>query len=137
MRKAQTNDRSAAPISGKVLGDTAPPEHILNAPRPPSPPEEAPAPAVRELPYMDQSRSNRESVGWFAGLAADEPAVQHVHLATMEEEDEPEPIAAVPEIQVDHTRDAPEPAQDADPMQDIDISTGTYYGLVFDIWSLM
>ena len=137
LRKTQTNDRSAAALSGKVLGDTAPPEHILNAPRAPSPPAEAPVPRPTELPYMEQSKSNRESVGWFAGLAADEPAVQHEHLATMAEEEEPEPTIAVPEIQVDHSRDAPEPAQDADPMQDIDVSTGQYSSQAPEIRLLM
>lgn len=130
LRKAQTNDRSAAALSGKVLGDTSPPPHIAAAPRAPSPPAalSPPAPAMslpEVTPAMEQtgsSRSNRESVGWFAGLAADqagESTPMHERLESMAEEDEYEQPAAIPQIQVQ-----PEHAQDNDLMQDIDLSTG-------------
>ncbi|KAI0933423.1 hypothetical protein AcV5_005570 [Taiwanofungus camphoratus] len=108
LRKAQTNDRSAASVSGKVIGDAAPPEHISIVPRAPSPsmPDEVPTlatPAISlELPVMSaqgSSRSsNRESVDWYAGLAADGGAMQHEHLPPMQEEEEPS--TAVPQIQV-------------------------------------
>lgn len=129
LRKTVTNDRSAAPISGKVVGDTAPPAHInVAAPSPPSPPS-APielAPFNEMPPAMSATStrsSNRESVDWYAGLAADSGAPQqsHEHLPTMTEEDE-EYVHVVPEIQVDsaHAADVP---QESDPMEDVDKTT--------------
>jgi len=98
LRKAQTNDRSAAPVSGKVLGDAAPPEHIHAVPRAPSPP--APAPLELTMPTLSSTKSsNRDSVDWYAGLAVDGGAVQHEHLPSMQEEEEPD--TPVPQIKVD------------------------------------
>lgn len=130
LRKAQTNDRSAAPVSGKVIGDVAPPPHINAVARPPSPPS---PPAARGLPLMptsseapstESTRSNRESVGWFAGLAADHGISSADRLDSMAEEEEPETPVAVPHIHVDETPTSA-PAQGDDPMQDIDMSTRT------------
>ncbi|KAI0689841.1 hypothetical protein BC835DRAFT_1407733 [Cytidiella melzeri] len=96
LRKAQTNDRSSAPVSGKVIGDVAPPPHINVAPSPPSPePNEAADVSTAS------TRSNRESVGWYAGLAADTGAPKMEHLDTMAEEEEPNTPVTVPQIQVD------------------------------------
>ncbi|KAH9890504.1 hypothetical protein C8Q73DRAFT_651881 [Cubamyces lactineus] len=128
LRKAQTNDRSAAALSGKVLGDTAPPPHISAAPRLPSPPPPAAAPVehhtpaeaeVAVPPAMDSVRSsNRESVDWYAGLAAEGSAVQRGFSeplpATVEEEEEP--ATPVPQIQVDTT-------EESDALADVDMST--------------
>ncbi|KDQ59802.1 hypothetical protein JAAARDRAFT_56764 [Jaapia argillacea MUCL 33604] len=109
LRKAVTNDRSSAPVSGKVLGDTAPPPHINAAPRPLSPPSVSPPPPASEpvppalnVPSMSSQSSNRQSVDWYAGLAADQEAVYHDQLPPMAEEDEAEPPTAspVPDIQV-------------------------------------
>ncbi|KAH7911883.1 hypothetical protein BJ138DRAFT_1062162 [Hygrophoropsis aurantiaca] len=110
LRKATTNDRSAAPTSGRVVGDTAPPPHINTAPRPASPP--APvissppaAPFYPEAPLMGggqgSSHSKRESVDWYHGLAADQGAV-HNHLpATVEENEDMEyEQVSVPQIQI-------------------------------------
>ncbi|KAF9806131.1 hypothetical protein IEO21_08793 [Rhodonia placenta] len=114
LRKAQTNDRSAAPVSGKVVGDTAPPPHInpARAPSPPAPSESIPA--TLEMPTLSSQRSsNRDSVDWYAGLAADSGAVQPAqleHLPSMQEEDEPD--TPVPEIKVDTAEN--------DPMSDVD-----------------
>ncbi|KAI0333129.1 hypothetical protein GY45DRAFT_1320068 [Cubamyces sp. BRFM 1775] len=128
LRKAQTNDRSAAALSGKVLGDTAPPAHISAAPRAPSPPAPAPAPVeyhapaepeVPVPPAMDSVRSsNRESVDWYAGLAAEGSAVQRGLSeplpATVEEEEEP--ATPVPQIQVDTT-------EENNALADVDMNT--------------
>ncbi|TCD66409.1 hypothetical protein EIP91_001400 [Steccherinum ochraceum] len=116
LKKVQTNDRSSAPISGKVLGDTAPPPHINaaapSAPSPPQPPLDLPPLAGA----ADSSRSsNRESVDWYAGLAADGGASQHSqeYMPSMAEEDEEIAKAPVPAIQVEDT---------ADPLEDVDQS---------------
>ncbi|EMD34285.1 hypothetical protein CERSUDRAFT_117167 [Gelatoporia subvermispora B] len=116
LRKAQTNDRSAAALSGKVLGDAAPPPHVTIAPREPSPPPAAPSPpppappALSIEPAASARSSNRESVDWYAGLAADGGAVPMEHLPPMQEEEEP--VTPVPHIQVN--------AVDEGPMADID-----------------
>ena len=84
LKKAVTNDRSAAPVSGQVLGDTAPPLHINAAPRPVSPP-------VPTLPPKSDSSSRKtQSVDWHAGLGADH-GVGHVPLPTTAEENEDGP----------------------------------------------
>ena len=67
---------------------------------------------------MAPTSSNRESVGWFADLAANQTTPQHEHLPSMVEENEEEP-AAVPQIQV-------ETVPEADPMQDVDLAVGEF-----------
>ncbi|CDO71918.1 hypothetical protein BN946_scf184940.g65 [Trametes cinnabarina] len=126
LRKAQTNDRSAAPISGRVLGDATPPPHISAAPSMPSPPTPAERPAPQEHheenpapPEMGSVRSaNRESVDWYAGLAAEGSAVsrgpsQQLQPTIQEEE---EPTAPVPQIQVDT-------AEESNALADVDMNT--------------
>ncbi|KAJ7819806.1 hypothetical protein B0H14DRAFT_2835768 [Mycena olivaceomarginata] len=116
LRKAVTVDKSGPPVSGKVIGDTAPPEHINAAPRPVSPP--APM-SIPEPPTISSTASsnNRQSVDWYNGLASDTvPAPVINHLPPMKEESEyDEPYAPVPDINV------VEPASDL--MADIDKST--------------
>ncbi|THG95777.1 hypothetical protein EW026_g5934 [Hermanssonia centrifuga] len=129
LRKAQTNDRSAAPVSGKVIGDTAPPEHINAAPRAPSPPSPIAPPALTspEMPSMaptNSSTSNRESVGWFADLAANQGTSQHEQLSSMAEEEEDETPVSVPQIQV-------ESAEGNDLMQDVDKSLEFHVRSIF------
>ncbi|KAI8974238.1 hypothetical protein BD414DRAFT_498547 [Trametes punicea] len=112
LRKAQTNDRSGAALSGKVLGDTAPPSHISAAPRVPSPSPPPPAehhePEMPTPPPMDSVKSShRESVDWYAGLAAEGSAVSRGPSEplqpTIQEEEEPQ--APVLHIQIDTTED--------------------------------
>ncbi|THH31859.1 hypothetical protein EUX98_g2302 [Antrodiella citrinella] len=116
LKKAQTNDRSGSALSGKVLGDTAPPPHINTAVSadPLSPPQ-----SLSSLPLPplvtggDSSKSsNRDSVDWYAGLAAD-GGNSHEHMPSMAEEDEEPAAAPVPHIQVEDT---------ADPLDDVDKS---------------
>lgn len=124
LKKTQTHDRSATGLAGKVLGDTAPPPHINAAPRAPSPPaQEATAPAryeehadLSDAPRTSARSSNRESVDWYAGLAADSgSAPPNVSpLPSMAEEEEP--ATPVPAIQVDSAEN--------DAMADIDKSIG-------------
>ncbi|KAI9069473.1 hypothetical protein FKP32DRAFT_1617176 [Trametes sanguinea] len=126
LRKAQTNDRSAAPISGRVLGDTSPPPHISAAPRMPSPPTpaEQPAPQVHHEenptpPEMGSVRSsNRDSVDWYAGLAAEGSAISRgpSELLPPTIQEEEEPATPVPQIQVDNT-------EDTNALADVDMNT--------------
>ena len=122
LRKTQTNDRSASGLAGKVLGDTAPPPHISAAPRAPSPPApEAAAPVTQhvdspEPPTLGPRSSNRDSVDWYAGLAADGGSAppDMSRLPSMVEEEEPP--ASVPAIQVD--------SAESDATADVDKSIG-------------
>jgi hypothetical protein len=128
LRPTKTVDKSAPPVSGRVIGDVAPPAHINATPRPASPP--APAPhfaadpvgvptAVPPTMMVDDEGSgasarmvHRQSVGWFADRAADAGAVSPVDVqrlpSTAEEEEEDgedmyekAPVKSVPEILVD------------------------------------
>lgn len=81
MKKAQTVDKSGPPGVGKVIGDAAPPSHIQETPReyaPPSPAaapapveERAPSPAPPSEDSFVSGNPNRQSIDWYAGLAAD------------------------------------------------------------------
>ncbi|KAI0312324.1 hypothetical protein OF83DRAFT_1146615 [Amylostereum chailletii] len=116
LRKAVTNDRSSAPVSGKVIGDVAPPAHINTSVRPPSPP--VATPVAPPLANDDSKNSNRQSVDWYADLAADHSAVSREPsgLASTREEDEDEDTrhaGPVPSIQV----------EESDPLEDVDKAT--------------
>lgn len=64
LRKAQTNDRSGASVSGAVIGDASAPVQKF-----------VPPPAVIEEPILDEgssiANSNRQSVDWASHLASD------------------------------------------------------------------
>ncbi|TDL18518.1 hypothetical protein BD410DRAFT_497704 [Rickenella mellea] len=144
LRKAVTNDRSAASVTGQVLGDTAPPSHISDVPRavsPPPAPAPPPVPAapvensyneyddIQSVPLTrgpDSNSSYRQSVDWYAGLAADHggvaPAAPHLQLPSTAEEKEDDEvyhsaISNVPDIQVHDV--APETNEE---MDDVDKS---------------
>ena len=128
LKPAKTVDKSAPPVSGKVLGDTAPPPHINATPRPASPPRPIVPPEVLpvSIPMVSDSNSrsdHRQSVDWYAGLAADggSPVVERLPSTAEENElEEPAKYAPIPDIQV------VEPAAEAppDPLADIDRSIG-------------
>ena len=124
LRPAKTVDKSGPPVSGRVLGDTAPPSHINTAPRPVSPPSQARQPEPTLLGHDSPgSRSgNRQSMSWFADRAAD--AGSEVHkMPTTHEEDEGEAApVSIPAIHVD------EHVQDGVPdlMADIDKTTSEH-----------
>ncbi|KAL5533504.1 hypothetical protein ACEPAF_5280 [Sanghuangporus sanghuang] len=134
LRKAVTNDRSAAPVAGRVVGDTAPPPHISSAARPASPPASPPAPAANsssEAASEPLSReevstrpSKRQSVDWYTGLAADQGSVSPLPPTVEEkEEEEPPRPASIPAIQVDEApAEALATEASVDPMEDVDKS---------------
>lgn len=138
LKKTVTNDRSGASVTGQVIGDTAPPDHISIAPRSASPPSYVPpAPAAPEAGYEAQeARANhRQSVDWYAGLAAEQgampampPRVETIEEAPEERETAFEEVrapAAVPEIQV---LEAPQD-DSSDALADIDRSKGMFNSL--------
>ncbi|KAI0261797.1 hypothetical protein BC834DRAFT_925418 [Gloeopeniophorella convolvens] len=115
LRKTVTNDRSASAISGRVIGDSAPPAHVNGAPRvPPSEPSH-PEPGTNP---------SRQSVDWYMGLAADQGthASREPSLPPMGEEDENQThkegnghAAPLPDIQVAHADEGqPDQLEDVD-----------------------
>lgn len=132
LRKAVTNDRSTAAVSGNVLGDTAPPPHINAQPHLPSSPPRTvemlvPEPAAESV---DMSRhSSRQSVDWYAGLAAEgstPPQLPTTVEETVEEEEEEEykTPTSIPEIQVDASATLSTPEAAKDLLEDVDQNTG-------------
>ncbi|KAG8932121.1 hypothetical protein FRC01_000235 [Tulasnella sp. 417] len=124
LKKAVTNDRSGAGVSGRVVGDAAPPAHISDVPREASPPvafsPEA-GPASQPLGSQVSSKSdNRQSVDWYAGLAADggivgKPSQSIQAMESHAEENE----EAVPHITI-HDHDTK-----SDDLADVDLTQGT------------
>ena len=134
LKKAITNDRSGSGISGRVVGDAAPPAHINTALNPPSP---TLAPGSEHFsqetfnpPSMsseDTKGSNRLSVDWYAGLAADHSASRAPTLSSMREEEEEVAPPIVTPQPVFNVQAADEPEQGfADIMDDVDRSTGGF-----------
>ncbi|KAJ4490290.1 hypothetical protein J3R30DRAFT_3278216 [Lentinula aciculospora] len=122
LKSTKTVDKSGPQLSGKVLGESAPPEHITAAAaaRLPSPP-----PIAVPVPPVMSAKDNRQSVDWYAGLAADVGRMPPPVVPTTISEDveyeasgsEPEQhYTTIPDIQVD----VPDPASDL--MADIDKS---------------
>ena len=135
LRSTKTVDKSGPPVSGRVLGDAAPPTHINTVTRASSPPASSIAssyPAahnnIPETPPMvnaNASKSdNRQSVGWFADRAADlggSPVIVDKLPSTLEVDEEEFKPTPIPEILVD------EPAEPtSDLMADINKSVGMY-----------
>ncbi|WRT65306.1 uncharacterized protein IL334_002249 [Kwoniella shivajii] len=117
LKKAQTVDKSGPPAAGKVVGDAAPPPHISDQPRAISPP---PQPREDEEDHFATRNANRQSVDWYAGLAADSshPAASHAEESTLpptREEDEPS-HAIYEEIK------GKEDASSGDDLEDFDLS---------------
>ena len=93
LKKAQTVVKTAA-ASGKVIGDAAPPAHISETPR-----EYAPEPKEDDEPAFQGRNENRQSVDWYAGLAADQshPAQAQMEALSLETtREEPEPTTSEP-----------------------------------------
>jgi len=135
LRSTKTVDKSGPPVSGRVLGDAAPPTHINTVTRAPSPPaasiESSYPVAHNNIPEpspmanTNASKSdNRQSVGWFADRAADlggSPVMVDRLPSTLEDDEEEFEHAPIPEILVD------EPAEStSDLMADINKSVGMY-----------
>jgi hypothetical protein len=87
LKKAVTVDKSTPAVTGAVVGDAAPPAHISDVPRALSPP---PSPPAEHEPVS--ANANRQSVDWYAGLAANAPsgASAPTSLPAQVEEDEDE-----------------------------------------------
>jgi len=128
LRKAVTNDRSTAAVSGSVVGDAAPPPHISTVARDHSPPP-VQSPPMDSTGDSAPGHNHRQSVDWFAGRAADHGTVHPMppHSEASEDGAEvvepmpPPPPASIPDIQVH------EPAQEAvsvEPHDGIDRSIG-------------
>ncbi|KAJ8699192.1 hypothetical protein PTI98_002336 [Pleurotus ostreatus] len=122
LRSVQTVDKSQPMVLGKILGDDAPPAHINASPRPASPPALPETSSM--IPVTDggssrSTNSNRQSVDWYAGLAADQGrGVDRLPSTTEEDEDEEvatQQPASIPQIFVDLPVDSPR-----DPLADID-----------------
>ena len=99
LRKTQTVVKGG-PVAGKVIGDAEPPAHINAAPverqRSPSPP---PAPESNGNGFEEDFQprgANRQSVDWYAGLAADQthPSTGYEPLEATREESAEAPAAA-------------------------------------------
>lgn len=105
LRKAVTNDGCAAPIGGRVVGDTAPPSHIVAS--------TASASTLAPPGYDAHQVGNRQSVDWNAGLAADQSTSRREPsgLNATREVDEDEAAAQandhVPDIPVLESEPAP------------------------------
>jgi hypothetical protein len=133
LKKAVTYDRSGSALSGKVIGDSTPPPHITSTP----PTYE---PDTSFLPRTSEDNSNphlshRQSIDWYAGLAADHGAPRDKELslpATVEEDElEPTPVS-VPNIQIETIVD------NNDPLEDVDRSVGAQaWALVFFVLTFL
>jgi hypothetical protein len=112
LRKAVTNDRSGSALSGRVIGDAAPPAHVSVT-----------APPETEASHADP-RAGRQSVDWYMGLAADQDprASREPSLPSMGEEEEGKEANghAVPDIQIAHAEEA-----QSDQLADVDRNTRT------------
>jgi len=127
LRPTKTVDRSAPPVSGRVIGGTAPPSHINVSVAPaqeqPNYPERASS-LPQPTPMDEPKLGNRQSVGWFTTRAADAGVspVDHLPVTVEAEEDDGDDIYAtpplIPAIQVDEH--VSEPVSDL--MADIDKS---------------
>ncbi|WVF66967.1 hypothetical protein IAT40_001710 [Kwoniella sp. CBS 6097] len=88
LKKTETVVKGGPAGAGRVIGDAAPPAHINNAPPPAAQPE-----SEDEEEQFNSRNANRQSVDWYAGLAADHthPAASAAGDSTLEptrEEDE-------------------------------------------------
>ncbi|KAK2460698.1 hypothetical protein APHAL10511_007168 [Amanita phalloides] len=118
LRPTKTVDKSGPPVSGRVLGDLAPPSHINANPAPVHDLPE-PSPMVHE----DSSKvNNRQSVDWFANRAVDAGLSNSwidVLPTTIEEEEHVQKFS-IPTIQIEQ-QNIQDDAKDL--LSDIDKST--------------
>ena len=123
LRKAVTNDRSGSAISGRIIGDAAPPAHIhadLDSQLEPSFSDSFNPPSMSS---EGTKNNHRLSVDWYAGLAADHGASHTPTLPSMrEEEEDTAPANTIPQP-VFNVQDADEPGS-TDLMDDVDRSVG-------------
>ncbi|KZT54344.1 hypothetical protein CALCODRAFT_456827 [Calocera cornea HHB12733] len=135
LRKTVTNDRSGPASGGRVIGEIDAPEHIAHPPPEAlEPPRQAysaspePEHAEHEQAEPMPRSANRQSVDWYAGLAADHanssvaPSVPSL-AEEDEEEQEAEPVrSSVPQIQIEEHEEAHvQEAVSGGPMADVDM----------------
>ncbi|KAH7317531.1 hypothetical protein B0J17DRAFT_724373 [Rhizoctonia solani] len=124
LRKAVTNDRSGVGLAGAVVGDAAPPSHISTQPierePEPTPARDVMSPGSYDDTPQRPKADYRQSVDWYAGLAAEgiSPSAAAPQMPSMQEEEEHDD-AGVPAIQVEA---APVAAPADDAMADVDTS---------------
>ena len=120
LRPTKTVDRSAPPVSGKVLGEVAPPHNSASV-------QSMSPPSIVQprIPPLVSESGHRQSTGWLTDRAADVGAVpdEIQRLPSTLEDDEEEdiyqsPTPSIPKILVDEP--AIEPVSDL--MADIDKS---------------
>ena len=121
LRPTKTVDKSGPPVSGRVLGDPAPPLHI-NASISSVPSSSSTQDLPKPIPMESPNSNNRQSVDWFANRAADAGLsnswVDVLPSTREEEQEEKPPIPVIQVEQIDIQNDA------NDLLSDIDKSTG-------------
>ncbi|KAG8749194.1 hypothetical protein FRC11_011540, partial [Ceratobasidium sp. 423] len=95
LRKTVTNDRSGVGLAGAVIGDAAPPSHITTRPverePEPAPVQDVMSPSSYDDTPKPARADYRQSVDWYAGLAAEGvPSAAAAQMPSMREEDEHE-----------------------------------------------
>ncbi|KAF8638846.1 hypothetical protein AX17_001904 [Amanita inopinata Kibby_2008] len=120
LRPTKTVDKSGPPVSGRVLGDAAPPAYINTISGPQTTVQTLPEPDL--MVTQEHSKSdNRQSVDWFANRAVDAGVSTFSTVdklpATVEEEEQEEKTF-IPAIQIEES--APETT--SNPLSDIDTS---------------
>ncbi|KAH8829709.1 hypothetical protein DL96DRAFT_1669029 [Flagelloscypha sp. PMI_526] len=128
LRSVKTVEKGAL-VTGKVIGDNAPPDHIKASGVDAHVPSDRDAQQPVQPPAMSPDKSsNRQSVDWYTGLAADNtntsqngPTIDRLPSTTEEAEEElaEDPVhVSVPEIHVqDDTASVPDPLEDIDKSQ--------------------
>ena len=132
LRPTNTVDKSGPPVSGRVLGDSAPPLHI-NA----SISNVLPSSSTQDLPEpisMESSTSeNRQSVDWFANRAVDAGLsnswVDVLPTTREEEQEEKPPIPVIQVEQMNFQNDANDLLSDIDKFTGQNLPVVLYYVL--------
>lgn len=120
LKPTKTVDRSVVQGAGAVLGGATPPAHINTAPRPASPP----APVQSVIPAGPANgHAYKESVDWYAGLAAEVGQKPAPTLPPLGEE----LVMAAPVPVINVSSEDSEPVHtedDHDPLEDVDLAMG-------------
>jgi hypothetical protein len=129
LKPTKTVDKSVVQGAGAVLGDTAPPAHIIHPPKAPSPPPQQYSPQEYGNPYgapaaaaTSNGHAHKESTDWYADLAAETGAAQPPTLDSVQEE----PSQTITSVPVINVQDEPI-ATEADPLGDIDMNICEFY----------
>jgi len=122
LKKAVTNDRSAAPVSGRVLGDPSPPSQAEVTASPTY--HQSPAPEPRSLlepiPEGRRGHAASQSIDWLGGLASEQGVVAD-HPASTPQEDSGQSYGQTDSVPAIHVDDS---AVGGDQLKDIDMNTG-------------